>query len=46
MEYTIEQIKPDQAGVEFYLAKYKPFRLQALQKDPECELLPFVNHCH
>ncbi|KAJ4159359.1 uncharacterized protein LMH87_008264 [Akanthomyces muscarius] len=35
MEYTIEQIKPDEAGVEFFLNKYKPFRLQALQTDPQ-----------
>lgn len=37
MEYTVEQIQPDEAGVEFFLAKYKPFRLQALQTDPQCE---------
>ncbi|KAM3487878.1 hypothetical protein MY3957_008817 [Beauveria namnaoensis] len=35
MEYTVEQIKPDQAGEEFYLSKYKPFRLEALQTDPQ-----------
>ncbi|KAJ6786726.1 hypothetical protein PWT90_09664 [Aphanocladium album] len=35
IEYTVEQIKPDEAGVEFFLTKYKPFRLQALQTDPQ-----------
>ncbi|OAA53681.1 Acyl-CoA N-acyltransferase [Cordyceps fumosorosea ARSEF 2679] len=35
MNYTVEQITPDEAGVEFFLASYKPFRLQALQTDPQ-----------
>ncbi|ATY59265.1 Acyl-N-acyltransferase [Cordyceps militaris] len=35
MDYTVEQIKPDEAGVEFFLEKYKPFRLEALRTDPQ-----------
>lgn len=37
MEYTVEQIQPDEAGTEFFLSHYKPFRLTALKTDPECE---------
>ncbi|KAK2616551.1 hypothetical protein QQS21_000594 [Conoideocrella luteorostrata] len=34
MEYTIQRIEPDEAGIEFYLTSYKAFRLTALQTDP------------
>ncbi|KAJ9164570.1 Acyl-CoA N-acyltransferase [Coniochaeta hoffmannii] len=35
MEYTIDIIRPDGEGIQFYLTSYKPFRLLALQLSPE-----------
>jgi hypothetical protein len=35
LNWAIELIPPDDAGFEFYLKEYKPFRLTALQQDPE-----------
>ncbi|KJZ68864.1 hypothetical protein HIM_11745 [Hirsutella minnesotensis 3608] len=29
-------VQPDEAGLDFYLTRYKPFRLGALQRDPSC----------
>ena len=34
-EWRIKIVTPDDAGCRFYLEKYKPFRLTALQRDPE-----------
>jgi hypothetical protein len=34
-EWAIELIAADDAGLEFYLKEYKPFRLLALQRDPQ-----------
>ncbi|KAH8889517.1 hypothetical protein GQ53DRAFT_842827 [Thozetella sp. PMI_491] len=36
MEFSVQVLPKDQASVAFYVAKYKPFRLQALQTDPSC----------
>jgi hypothetical protein len=37
MEYAVELIEPDADGVEYYVTRYKAFRLAALQADPSCE---------
>ncbi|KAG8427497.1 hypothetical protein J3459_006674 [Metarhizium acridum] len=34
MEYSVQLIQPDEAGVDLFLTRYKPFRLGALQNDP------------
>lgn len=34
-EWSIGCCSPDEAGLEFYLKEYKPFRLHALKQDPE-----------
>lgn len=34
-EWAIELVAADDAGFELYLNEYKPFRLLALQRDPE-----------
>ncbi|KFG85859.1 putative GNAT family acetyltransferase [Metarhizium anisopliae] len=34
MEYSVQLIQPDEAGVDLFLTRYKPFRLAALQNDP------------
>ncbi|KAH0599395.1 hypothetical protein MHUMG1_02182 [Metarhizium humberi] len=34
MEYSVHLIQPDEAGVDLFLTRYKPFRLAALQNDP------------
>ncbi|KJZ68793.1 hypothetical protein HIM_11812 [Hirsutella minnesotensis 3608] len=34
--HTVEMVQPDEAGLDFYLTRYKPFRLGALQTDTSC----------
>lgn len=34
-EWRIELIPPDEEGSRFYLDYYKPFRLAALEQDPD-----------
>ncbi|KAH6660560.1 hypothetical protein BKA67DRAFT_548434 [Truncatella angustata] len=34
-DWAIERIPPDDRGLDFYLKEYKPFRLTALQQDPD-----------
>lgn len=34
---AVEIVSPDEDGVRFYLARYKPFRLLALQESPACK---------
>lgn len=33
--WTIELLAADEEGCRFYLEHYKPFRLEALQQDPD-----------
>lgn len=35
-DYTVERIEPNEEGLELFLSKYKPFRLNALKTDPSC----------
>lgn len=44
MKYTVDIIRRDEAGLQFYLESYKPFRLLALQLSPEGEFSPFNMH--
>lgn len=44
-QFTVEAINPDEAGIEFYVTRYKAFRLGALQTDPSCKQQPVQLHC-
>lgn len=42
-EWNIEAVTADEEGCRFYLEHYKPFRLEALQQDPDGRLLALVS---
>ncbi len=37
MQFTTEVLPKDREGIDFYVAKYRPFRLRALKAEPSCE---------
>lgn len=46
VEWALERIPADDAGLDFYLREYRPFRLTALQQDPQGMSCRPPAYCH